>query len=163
MLEAIPASLRPQFDETSSKVENISLTQTGMDLKIDAPNSRMAAINDRLDRTGRAIADLTDMWAFLKAFKGHKFIQQGEMLFHLIDNTVSEHVLGRRISAARSVLIAELKKKNILGEQPARGDLLNAVSIEAGLPALDIRFAEFPRDIGYSARWWVGPKEAQGQ
>ncbi|CAK0909813.1 unnamed protein product, partial [Prorocentrum cordatum] len=106
MAEAIQASLRPLLDKISSKVENINLTHTTMDLKIHATNSRMDAINHRLGRTDTAVVDLT------------------------VDNPVSERTMGRRTSAARNALITE--NKDTLGDQPTKETLISAAPSDWG-------------------------------
>ena len=63
-----------------------------------------------------------DMWKFLKAFKGHKFNFNGEVLFHSIVKTTAEMDLSRKVSRSLKRLRVCLIEKGLMQEENQRED-----------------------------------------
>ena len=61
------------------------------------------------------------MWQFLKAFKGHRFMFNGKILFHSIDKTPAEMDLSRKVSRSLKRLRVCLVEGGLLREEAHRG------------------------------------------
>ena len=61
------------------------------------------------------------MWQFLKAFKGHRFMFNGKVLFHSIDKTPAEMDLSRKVSRALKRLRVCLVEGGLLREEAHTG------------------------------------------
>ena len=62
------------------------------------------------------------MWQFLKAFKGHRFMFNGKILFHSIDKTPAEMDLSRKVSRSLKRLRVCLVEGGLLREEAHRDD-----------------------------------------
>ena len=67
------------------------------------------------------------MWQFLKAFKGHRFMFNGKVLFHSIDKTPAEMDLSRKVSRSLKRLRVCLVEGGLLQEEAHRDEFSRLV------------------------------------
>ena len=67
------------------------------------------------------------MWQFLKAFKGHRFMFNGKILFHSIDKTPVEMDLSRKVSRSLKRLCVCLVEGGLLQQEAHRDEFSRLV------------------------------------